>query len=178
MMMMALSPLALLALLALLGSAAAKITQNRLYSDDMILESREAYDIRPFIAGFGDTPGEKVEVTFVGTTYPTVVLEDGTWEVQMNCCDYLTDQYLEVKGESNSFNYTNVACGQVFVCSGQSNMVRACPRHSVCPQSSWRPPLPSRAASPSPDQHGRWKESTTSIDTDVTFVASDRRSCR
>ena len=112
----------LLVLLALLGSASAKITQNRLYSDDMILESREAYDIRPFIAGFGDTPGEKVEVTFVGTTYPTTVLEDGTWEVQMNCCDYLTDQYLEVKGESNSFNYTNVACGQVFVCSGQSNM--------------------------------------------------------
>ena len=41
--------LSTLALLALLASASAKITQNRLYSDDMILESREAYDIRPFI---------------------------------------------------------------------------------------------------------------------------------
>ena len=40
----------------------------------------------------------------------------------MNCCDYLTDQSLSVVGEANGFNYTNVACGQVFVCSGQSNM--------------------------------------------------------
>jgi len=33
----------------------------------------------------------------------------GTWEVQMNCCDYLTDEFLTVKGETNSFNYTNVS---------------------------------------------------------------------
>lgn len=26
-------------------------------SDNMILESRESYDIRPFVTGFGDTPG-------------------------------------------------------------------------------------------------------------------------
>ena len=38
------------------------------------------YGIRPFIAGFGDTPGEKVEVTFVGTTYPTTVGADGEWD--------------------------------------------------------------------------------------------------
>ena len=73
-------------------------------------------------AGFGDTPGEKVVVSFVGTDYPTTVGQDGTWEVQMNCCDYLTDKVLTVAGESNTLNYTNVACGQVFVCSGQSNM--------------------------------------------------------
>lgn len=119
---MAVMLLKTLSALLLARETHAKITQNRLYSDDMILESREAYDIRPFIAGFGDTPGEKVEVTFVGHTYPTTVLADGTWEVQMNCCDYLTDQHLEVKGESNAFNYTNVACGQVYVCGGQSNM--------------------------------------------------------
>eukprot|EP01051_Picozoa_sp_SAG22_P007473 SAG22_NODE_528_length_9431_cov_7.192135_1_plen_56_part_00 len=43
--------LALLLALASLPPAGARISQNRLYSDDMILESREAYDIRPFIAG-------------------------------------------------------------------------------------------------------------------------------
>ena len=104
---------ALLALVAGLPLAGALVSQNRLYSDDMILESREAYDIRPFIAGFGDTPGEKVEVTFVGKTYPTTVGADLKWEVQMNCCDKLVDQVLTVKGESNTLNYTNVACGQV-----------------------------------------------------------------
>jgi len=99
-----------------------KIWQNRLYSDNMVLESREAYDIRPFISGFGDTPGEAVVVQFVGGHYPTTVGSDGMWEVQMNCCDELVDKELYVVGEHNNFTYVNVACGQVFVCSGQSNM--------------------------------------------------------
>lgn len=85
----------------------------------MILESREAYDIRPFVSGFGDTPGEAVTVMFAHGTYPTVVGKDGTWDVQMNCCDCLEDQVLQVVGEKNNLTYTNVACGQVFVCSGQ-----------------------------------------------------------
>ena len=51
---------------------------------------------RPFIAGFGDTPGETVEVTFRHTKYPTTVGADGNWEVQMNCCDKLVNQTLTV----------------------------------------------------------------------------------
>ena len=140
----------------------ARVWQNRLYSDDMILESREAYDIRPFIAGFGDTPGarqngslslaphspgrpntqitdslglrrcagEKVEVSFFPRdpeakahsshgSYPTTVGPDGKWEVQMNCCDMLVNQTLQVSAQSGNITYKNVACGQVFVCSGQ-----------------------------------------------------------
>ena len=34
------------------------------------------------------------------------------------------DDALSAQGEKNTLTYTNVACGQVFVCSGQSNMVR------------------------------------------------------
>ncbi len=101
-------------------SAYSKISQNRLYGDNMILESREAYDIRPFVSGFGDTPGENVEVSFHGRTYTTSVDATGHWEVQMNCCDALPSTTLNVTGENNTFYYTNVACGQVFVCSGQS----------------------------------------------------------
>jgi arginase family enzyme len=56
------------------ATAVGTISQNRLYSDNMILESRESYDVRPFIAGFGTKPGESVVVTFGGThtmSYPT-----------------------------------------------------------------------------------------------------------
>ena len=91
---------------------------GRLYGDNMILESREAYDIRPFIAGWA-SPGEKVQVTFAKHTYPTTADSDGNFEVQMNCCDALTDQVLTVSGESNALTYKNVACGQIYVCSGQ-----------------------------------------------------------
>eukprot|EP00038_Savillea_parva_P027673 m.60896 g.60896 ORF g.60896 m.60896 type:complete len:942 (-) comp7987_c0_seq1:114-2939(-) len=114
-------------LATLVGTSEGRIWQNRLFSDNMILESREAYDIRPFVSGFGDTPGEAVTVTFgkpglLHGSYPTTVGEDGTWDVQMNCCDAMEDQQLTVVGESNNLTYTNVACGQVYVCSGQSNM--------------------------------------------------------
>ena len=61
-------------------------------------------------------------MSFVGTDYPTTVGADGHWEVQMNCCDALENKTLVVTGEKNTLTYTNVACGQVFVCSGQSNM--------------------------------------------------------
>jgi sialate O-acetylesterase len=94
---------------------------GRLYGDNMILESREAYDIRPFIAGWAK-PGEAVKVTFAKHTYPTTADSEGNFEVQMNCCDALTDQVLTIEGESNTLNFKNVACGQIYVCSGQSNM--------------------------------------------------------
>jgi hypothetical protein len=96
--------------------ASGHVSQNRLFSNDMILESREAYDIRPFVSGFGNRPGEKVTVSFVGKSYPTTVGADGTWDVQMDCCDKLTGKLLTVVGEENTLKYTNVACGQVFIC--------------------------------------------------------------
>ena len=88
----------------------------------MILESREAYDIRPFVSGFGDTPGESVTVVFNHGTYPTTVGADGKWDVQMNCCDALENAVLLVVGEHNNLTYSNVACGQVYVCSGQRSV--------------------------------------------------------
>jgi hypothetical protein len=76
------------------------------------------FSSRDKMSSFGDKPGETVVVSFVGNDYPTTVGADGKWEVQMNCCDMLEDKVLTVKGESNTLTYTNVACGQVFVCSG------------------------------------------------------------
>ena len=107
---------------AVLPAALGTIAQNQLYSDHMVLESREAYDIRPFIAGWGDTAGEAVTVKFKGGTYTTTVAQDLSWEVQMNCCDGTTNQTLEVSSPATTLTYTDVSCGQVYVCSGQSNM--------------------------------------------------------
>jgi hypothetical protein len=107
---------------AVLPAALGMIAQNQLYSDHMVLESREAYDIRPFIAGWGDTVGEAVTVTFKGGTYTTTVAQDLSWEVQMNCCDGTTNQTLKVSSPATALTYTDVSCGQVYVCSGQSNM--------------------------------------------------------
>eukprot|EP00039_Didymoeca_costata_P005551 m.82420 g.82420 ORF g.82420 m.82420 type:complete len:933 (+) comp12870_c0_seq3:75-2873(+) len=111
-----------LATICLIHAVDAKIWQNKLFSDNMILESREAYDIRPFVAGFGDTPGEQVTVYFDRGEYPTEVGADGKWEVQMNSCNKGIDKVLSVVSSTTNLTYVNVACGQVYVCSGQSNM--------------------------------------------------------
>ena len=100
----------------------ALIRQNQLFGDNMVLESREAYDIRPFVSGFGNVVGEPVSVSFNGKTYNTTVGDDLTWDVQMDCCDRETGKTLVVTGRDNTLTYMDVACGQVFICSGQSNM--------------------------------------------------------
>ncbi len=104
-----------------LSSTDAKIFQNGLYSDHMVLQAGQAYDVRPFVAGWGDTVGEAVTVTFSGQSYYTTVLDDLTWEVQMNSCETTTNKTLEVRGTDTQLVYRDVVCGQVFVCSGQSN---------------------------------------------------------
>jgi hypothetical protein len=60
-----------------------------------------------------------VKVTFRKNTYPTTADAKGNFEVQMDCCDAAVDQVLTIKGESNTLTYKNVACGQIYVCSGQ-----------------------------------------------------------
>eukprot|EP00911_Craspedida_sp_UC1_P000147 UC1_evm1s118 len=92
-----------------------------IFGDYMVLESREAYDIRPFINGWA-SPGESV--TVVGPNhhqYPTTADENGEWEVQMNCCDAATNRTISVHGENNTVTANYVHCGQVYVISGQSN---------------------------------------------------------
>ena len=128
----------------LVHAALGAVLQNPLYSDDMMLASGSSYDVRPFISGFTTSPGEAVNVTFMGRTYsthssatmnpPNTTVDCPScrynWEVQMNSC-YGTvkggrlaplNETLVVKGTTNTLTYTNVACGQVYVCGGQSNM--------------------------------------------------------
>ena len=93
------------------------IRQNQLFGDGMVLESREAYDIRPFVSGFGTVVGEPVSVSFNGKTYNTTVGEDLNWDVQMDCCDRETGKTLVVAGRDNTLSYTDVACGQVPPCT-------------------------------------------------------------
>ena len=127
-----------LMLLCLVAHAAtATVLQNALYSDDMMLVSGSSYDVRPFVSGFTSTAGEAVSVTFMGHTYNTTSSEEKNdenstvgcptcaynWEVQMNTCYGASKNHtLVVRGASNTLTYTNVACGQVYLCSGQSNM--------------------------------------------------------
>ncbi|QYY37238.1 sialate O-acetylesterase [Ruficoccus sp. ZRK36] len=68
-------------------------------------------------------PGEKVTVAIAGQIAETTAAEDGKWIVRLQPLSAsTTPQQLRVSGEGNELTFTDVLVGDVWVCSGQSNM--------------------------------------------------------
>ncbi len=73
------------------------------------------------IWGWGD-PGEKVVVNFAGQNKKTTADENGEWMVKLNKLSAsLTPSTLLIKG-TNEIKLDNILVGEVWICSGQSNM--------------------------------------------------------
>lgn len=67
------------------------------------------------------SPGEKVSVTFNSKTITTKTGKDGRWKVTFDAMNYGGPYNMVVKG-SNLRTIENILIGEVWVCSGQSNM--------------------------------------------------------
>ena len=112
--------------------AAAELSMPEVFGDNMVLQARDGCGTRSFFYGRG-VPGETVEVAGFtrrsdnGEPYPAVVGDDGRWSIQADPCTTSNAVYrIAVRGSvsKNVLNFDNVVCGDVFVCSGQSNMVK------------------------------------------------------
>ena len=107
-----------LLLAALLGvgslSAAAKLPT--IMSDGMVLQR----DVALKIWGWAE-PGEKVAVAFRGKQYATTTGADGRWQVLMGPQPAGGPDQLEITA-SNHLTLSDILVGDVWVCSGQSNM--------------------------------------------------------
>ncbi len=110
----------LTAVLAVLATAVpANVTLPHIFSDHMVLQQRQPIPIW----GKAD-PGEAVTVTFAGQTCKTVADAQGHWQVRLRAQRakaQQTGQTLIVTGK-NTLTFTDVLIGEVWVCSGQSNM--------------------------------------------------------
>ena len=113
-----LSTLALLAGAALLSTAAqADVTLPPQFSDHMVLQRNTATPIWGMAA-----PGEAVSVSFAGQKKTAVAGADGKWIVRLaNLATDAKPQTLTVTGK-NTLTLTDVLVGDVWMCSGQSNM--------------------------------------------------------
>ena len=110
--------LATLALGALLSplSARADVTLPPLIADNMVLER----DTAVRIYGRADA-GEKVSVSIQGKKADTTTGADGNWQVMLPALKSGGPFTLTVTG-NNTLTLNNVLVGEVWVCSGQSNM--------------------------------------------------------
>jgi sialate O-acetylesterase len=110
--------LTLVALLVVLAPAArGDVSLNNMFGDHMVLQQ----GISNRVWGKAD-PGEAVTVTFAGQTKTTTAAADGAWAVSLDPVrEYGGPHTLTVKGK-NEIAFRDVLVGEVWVCSGQSNM--------------------------------------------------------
>ncbi len=125
------SPKTLLLLAAVVGPAAsaarADVTLHPLFTSNMVLQQGVAAPVY----GKAD-PGEAVSFTLTGpdgtasaSKQPVVAKADGSWSFALPAdLKAGTGYALTVKGK-NAVELKNVAVGEVWVCSGQSNMEMA-----------------------------------------------------
>ncbi|SPE62748.1 conserved exported hypothetical protein [Verrucomicrobia bacterium] len=110
-------PVAAAALLSVAFCARAEIRLPAMFSDHMVLQR----DIQIPVWGWADQ-GEKVTVQFGSQTVSTTANRDGKWKIYLQKRQAnAVSQTLTVSGRNN-IRFTDVLVGDVWVCSGQSNM--------------------------------------------------------
>jgi len=97
-------------------SAFADVRLPNLFSDNMVVQCDKT--IR--VWGWAE-PGENVKVLLSGNTVKTTADANGDWKVELPAMKPGGPHELTVTGK-NTLKITNILVGEVWVCSGQSNM--------------------------------------------------------
>ena len=109
----------ILFLLTLGALAHAEVKLNALFADHAVLQRD-----RPIPIWGEAAVGEKITIKFAGTQTKTVADADGRWRVNLPALHASPEsRELEVRG-SNVITLHDVLVGDVWICSGQSNMER------------------------------------------------------
>src|SRR5215212_9296253 len=109
--------LLLLSALALAAPARADVRPHPLFTDHMVLQR----DVPLPVWGTA-RPGEAVTVTLNNQSDTATADGDGRWQVTLPPASAGGPFALTVAGPNNSVQLTDVLVGEVWVCSGQSNM--------------------------------------------------------
>src|SRR6266567_4987068 len=109
---------------AQLQSASGQIRLPVLVRDSMILQR----DSKINIWGWAGK-GEKITVKFTGKNFKTITGADGKWLLQLPPMKAGGPYTMEISG-SNKILLKDILIGDVWLCSGQSNMVHQMKLHS------------------------------------------------
>ncbi len=102
--------------LLLIATSYANITMPKIFGDNMVLQRNKPISIWGFAA-----PGEKITVQFNGQSKTTNADKTGKWQVMLSAESAGGPYQLLVKGK-NQIAIENILVGEVWICSGQSNM--------------------------------------------------------
>eukprot|EP01062_Namystynia_karyoxenos_P040648 TRINITY_DN2961_c0_g2_i1.p1 TRINITY_DN2961_c0_g2~~TRINITY_DN2961_c0_g2_i1.p1 ORF type:complete len:910 (+),score=243.65 TRINITY_DN2961_c0_g2_i1:97-2730(+) len=118
----------MLAAAAVAAAACGIVTVPPYVSDNMVLQTNTMYGARGFVDGWADA-GESItiDVKYSAThteQFYTTADSSGRWHAQLNPKKKGTTATITVRGATNSIVANNAVWGDVFLCSGQSNMVK------------------------------------------------------
>lgn len=77
---------------------------------------------RPITVFGSAAVGETIAVSFNGASASTIADNTGRWEVILSAMSFGGPYTMTVQGASNTISLSNVLIGDVYLCSGQSNM--------------------------------------------------------
>jgi len=103
--------------LAFTSATRAELKLPAIIGDHMVLQQKQANPIWGW-----DTPGTKITVQFAGQAYAATAGADGRWTVKLAPANAnATPQVLAIAGTTKR-DVQDVLIGEVWMCSGQSNM--------------------------------------------------------
>ena len=105
------------ALLFAAVSARADVALNAIFDEHMVLQR----DIPLSVYGKAE-PGEKVTVAFAGQTQSASTDKEGAWCVKLAAMKASTTPAVMTVSGRNTLTLSDVVVGDVWICSGQSNM--------------------------------------------------------
>lgn len=110
------APLSLIAMLAV--AAQADVSVSKVFGSNMVLQRDKPVPVWGKAA-----PGEEVRVSFAGQQLATKANDAGDWQIELKPLKMSKDgAELVVAGPANTNVFKNVLVGDVWLCSGQSNM--------------------------------------------------------
>ncbi len=94
----------------------ANIKPARIFSSNMVLQQGQENPVW----GWADK-GEKITISFAGKTISFKADKMGKWSAKLPSLDYGGPYLMTLKGK-NTIQFENILIGEVWICSGQSNM--------------------------------------------------------
>ncbi|MEO6568949.1 MAG: sialate O-acetylesterase [Opitutaceae bacterium] len=99
------------------ANALAEVSLPNVFSDHMVMQRRQTNRV------WGKaSPGEKIVVTIGAQSHEATAGADGAWQVTLTPMEVGAPVKLAAKGSANEVAVADVLVGEVWICSGQSNM--------------------------------------------------------